>query len=39
MYGYFTVESRLEVKEGNGKFVANYLLLEEKFIEFLGKIN
>ena len=39
MYGCVTVEDRLYVPQGNGKFVANYGLLESKLIEFIGKIN
>lgn len=39
MYGCITVEDRLAVPKGNGKFVANYTLLESKLIDFIGKIN
>jgi hypothetical protein len=39
MYGCITVDDRLAVPKGNGKFVANHGLLESKLIEFIGKIN
>jgi hypothetical protein len=39
MYGCTMVEDRLVVPKGNGKFVANYSLLESRLIEFVGKIN